>query len=205
MGKVVAADTRLRAWGANSYLDVKGMFHTTLVTSRGATKQTKVYVVDGFRPEPLLGDSDAEALGIIQFSPEGREATKAEMRKESIRLVVPDLRRAGITVKTAKDQVKDVSQEEKKLTMKIVEQYKGSVFTDRIGLVKSKPIRFEYRQGFKPTQAARIPVPVHYQEKLSRHLNKLRREGVIDDVDPREAVDCVLNIRISEKKTAKYV
>ena len=38
------------------------------------------------------------------------------MRKESIRLGVPDLRKAGITVKTAKDQVKDVSQEEKNNT-----------------------------------------------------------------------------------------
>ena len=33
---------------------------------------SRVYVVAGVRPEPLLGDHDAEDLGIISFHPEGR-------------------------------------------------------------------------------------------------------------------------------------
>ena len=32
------------------------------------------------------------------------------------------------------------------------------------------------------------------------HLQKLREDGVIEDVDPREPIDCVLNIALSEKK-----
>ena len=40
MGKVLAADTRLRAWGSKSHLDVKGMFYTNLIMDKGATTDT---------------------------------------------------------------------------------------------------------------------------------------------------------------------
>jgi len=71
MGKVVKADTMLRAWGSKSHLDVKGMFHTTLSMDRGATTDTWVYVVDGYKPKALLGDRDAEELVIFTFHSEG--------------------------------------------------------------------------------------------------------------------------------------
>ena len=71
MGKVVAAKSYLRAWDSDKYLDTKGMFKTTLTTSSGAKKRTWLYVVAGVRPEPLLGDHDAEDLGIISFHPKG--------------------------------------------------------------------------------------------------------------------------------------
>ena len=78
MGKVVAAKNRLRAWGAREYLDVKGMVKTTIATRSGVAKRTWVYIVAGDRPEPLLGDHDAEDLGIISFHPEGRMEDKQE-------------------------------------------------------------------------------------------------------------------------------
>ena len=71
MGKVVAARSHFRALDSNKYLDTKGMFKTTLSTSSGATKETWVYVVAGARPEPLLGDHNAEDLGVISFHPGG--------------------------------------------------------------------------------------------------------------------------------------
>ena len=71
MGKVVGAISYLRAWGSSEYLDAKGMFKTTLTTASGATKRTRVYMVAGARPELLLGDHDAEDLGIISFNLEG--------------------------------------------------------------------------------------------------------------------------------------
>ena len=55
MGKIQAADTILRSCGSKTPLDVKGMFNTELETRRGARKKTKVFVVQGFRPEPLMG------------------------------------------------------------------------------------------------------------------------------------------------------
>ena len=72
MGKVVAAKCHLRAWGSSTYLDTKGMFKTVLQTVSGAWKRSWVYVVAGARPEPLLGDEDAEDLGVVTFHPEGR-------------------------------------------------------------------------------------------------------------------------------------
>ena len=50
-GKVEADRRYLRAWGEDGYLDTKGIFKTTLTTSRGASKRTWVYVVAGARPE----------------------------------------------------------------------------------------------------------------------------------------------------------
>ena len=75
MGKVEAADTILMSWGSKKPLDVKGMFTMDLVIRRGARKQTQVYVVAGHRPEPLLGDADAEDLGFVTFDPQCRKAT----------------------------------------------------------------------------------------------------------------------------------
>ena len=76
MGKVVAARSHLRAWGSNKYLDTKGMFKTTLNTSSSATKETWVYMMAGARPEPLLGDHNAEDLGVISFHPKSAQENK---------------------------------------------------------------------------------------------------------------------------------
>ena len=94
MGKIKAADTILRSWGSKTPLDVKGMFETDLETRRGARRKTKVFVVQGFRPEPLLGDRDAAGLGFITFNPRGREATEEEkaMREMEIISTEPLLR-----------------------------------------------------------------------------------------------------------------
>ena len=73
MGTVIAADTHLRAWGTKSNLDVKGMVNSTIKTEKGAETSSKIYIVDGFHPEPLLGDTDAENLGFIIFNKEGRD------------------------------------------------------------------------------------------------------------------------------------
>ena len=222
MGVLREADCNLRAWGADTYLDVKGMVNTELVTKKGARKKTDVYVVGGTRPEPLLGDTDAEDLGIIIFVAEGREATEQEkkmktgetvarVKKEEEELTqeqkksssIPNmLRRAGKKIDTRKPEIKGFSAEEKKKTMKIVNYFKGSVFSDRIGLIKTPPVELQYEKGFKAVQPHRYGVPYHYQARLDEHLDRLTAEGIIEDVEPREKVDIVLNVAISEKKTA---
>ena len=63
------------------------------------------------------------------------------------------------------------------------------------------PVTLQYERGLKPTQPPRYPVPYHYQDKLTTHLQQLTREGIIEDVHPAEPVDCILNLSISEKKT----
>ena len=196
MGKVVAAKCHLRAWGSDKYLDTKGMFQTTIKVAGGASKVTWVYVVGGTKPEPLLGDEDAEDLGVISFHPEGRQ--EAEIRNIS----VPDrLREAGIKVDTEKRVMYKIPEAGRKEAEHIVHEYTGSVFTDRIGAMKVPPIILQYEKGFRPTQPPRYPVPYHYQGRLATHLKQLTKEGVIEDVHPAEPIDCTLNLSISEKKT----
>ena len=71
MGKVVKATSKLRAWGTDKYLETLGMFKMTLEVVNGGKKETWVYIMQGYKPEPLLGDHDADDLGIITFNPEG--------------------------------------------------------------------------------------------------------------------------------------
>ena len=196
MGEVVAARCHLRAWGSDKYLDTKGMFKTTIKAAGGANKVTWVYVVGGTRPEPLLGDEDAEDLGVISFHPEGRQETVIK------NISVPDrLRKTGITVDTEKKKLYNIPEAGRTEAAHIVHEYTGSVFTDRIGNMQVPPIVLQYERGFKPTQPPRYSVPYHYQDKLAAHLQQLTKEGVIEDVHPAEPIDCILNLSISEKKT----
>ena len=76
MGQIVVSDCHLRVWGSEKRLDVKGMFQTDLKSTGGGCKRTWLYVVDGDRLEPLLGEADAEDLGIILFNPEGKNTSQ---------------------------------------------------------------------------------------------------------------------------------
>ena len=62
-------------------------------------------------------------------------------------------------------------------------------------------MKLQYEAGFKPVQPPPYPIPYHYRAKTAEHIVKLKQEGVIEDVDPSEPIDCVLNTTISEKKT----
>ena len=67
MGRIEDSDINLIAWGADEFLKVKGMVNTTLETTKGAKKTTKLYIVDGIHPKPLLGAFDAKDLGFIKI------------------------------------------------------------------------------------------------------------------------------------------
>ena len=82
MRKTKAVDTILRVWGLRTPLDVKGTFISELETRRGARIRTKVFIVQGFRPEPLMGDRAEAELVFTTFNPKGREATEEKIRRE---------------------------------------------------------------------------------------------------------------------------
>ena len=63
------AKRSLRAWGAEGNLDVKKMFRMEVTTKKVAKFQSWVYVVEGHRPEPLLGDNDAHTTIKAQSAP----------------------------------------------------------------------------------------------------------------------------------------
>ena len=156
MGKVVAANCILRAWGSSSTLDVKGMVRTEIRTEKEARRSSWVYIVGGHKPEPLLGDRDAEALGIVTFNPEGREPEQSELeevntvQKLKERSLPEKLRAAGFTVNTSKGRVEEIKQEGKVEAMPIVKKYHNTVFLPGIGCIKTDPVGFEFEKNVKP-------------------------------------------------------
>ena len=200
MGQVEAADTHLRAWGSNTNLDVKGMVRATLTTQRGAKTDTKVYIVDGFHPEPLLGDKDAESLGFIVFNPEGRERQPVEVN--SIAQKIRDNLQVPVAT-TGNTIAGEIPEAERTRVEQLIEAHKGLVFSgNRIGKVKTKPIHLEADPDFVPIQPPFYNTPLHYQKEVSEDLQFLREQGAITDIDPSSSktYDCVLNIVVTDKK-----
>ena len=160
-------------------------------------------------------------MGFVTFDPKGRKATEEEeqlkqkelsaagktegvlVKKIKAGSSIPDKIREGLGVEviTQKEAQEQVPASEIAKTMLIVDQYKGSVFNNHIGLIKTDPIKYNFDPKIKPTQPPYHPVPLHYKDKLSKHLQYLREEGVITDVDPRQPYDCVLNVVITDKAT----
>ena len=217
MGQIVASDCHLRAWGSKERLDVKGMFQADLKSTGGGYKRTWIYVVDGDRPEPLLGEDDAEDLGIIVFNPAGKDTSQvynidAGQKQGGAnpggslpdivkKTGIPNrLRKAGIKVETSRLPNVEICEREKASSLQIVNRHIGLVFSDRVGCLQTDPVKLQYEPNFVPVQPPRYGIPYRYQDRVSVHLKNMRRDGVIEDVDPAEVVDCVLNVAISEKK-----
>lgn len=221
MGKLVQANTSLRSWGSREMLDVKGMFVTKLATAKGATRVSTVYVVAGYRPEALLGDDDASALGIITFNTLGRDPTEEEQadmkQTQNIKkvsappssLIQPRAgciaekirSKLGVEVKTSRPPPDTVPAEEQARVHELVEEFIGTVFSDKIGCIKTSPVVLDFDPKHKPTQPPYRPIPLHYRDRVSAHLDKLKEEGIITDVDPRKSYDCVMNTVITDKST----
>ena len=182
MGPVEAADTHLRAWGSKANLDVKGMFTSTLTTEKGATTETKIYIVDGYHPEPLLGDVDAEQLGFIVFNREGRDPYPEETSQ--VQRIAQKLRDSLLVdVDTAGVVADVIPKEELQKVEALIDRFDGLVFSDdKIGHVDIEPIHLDHDPTFKPNQPQFHNTPIHYQPALS----DLRYQGVFTDVDPSE-------------------
>ena len=116
---------------------------------------------------------------------------------------VPHKIREGLEVKVQPPRKKSprVSVMDIAKTHAIIDEYTGSVFTTHVGLIKTNPVKFEIDPKFKPTQLPHHLMSLNYRFKVSKHLQCLREEGFITDVDPRQAHDCVLNVVITDKST----
>ena len=85
--------------------------------------------------------------------------------------------------------------------METVRKFKGVVFNDqKIGKIDCEPIRLEYEPDFKPEQPRFRNVPINYQPEVSKLLYFLRKQDVIEDVDPKDNYDCVMNVVVTDKK-----
>ena len=204
------------------------MIQTVITTKRGAKKTTKIYIVEGFNAEPLLGYDDAEELGFITICKEGRAPSKEETpgciiqkvnldedveegnskegskhRKKDKGENIPTRIRKHLnkTVITHPQDQIEIPEEEVKKVDDLVNKYLGSVFDEnKVGKIKTKPIHLEYEKDFKPEQPPFRNIPIHYQERTSELLKFLRQQKVITDADPRKSYDCIMNVVITDKK-----
>ena len=139
----------MRAWGSKTNLDVKGMVETTITTAKGAQITTKVYIVDGFHPEPLLGDSDAEKLGFISFNPEGRDPEPEEVKR--IAQKIRD--QLHVDVETIGTVQETIPADERDKVQQLIDSYKGLVFSnEKIGNINMQPIHLEVDPDYVPPQ-----------------------------------------------------
>ena len=205
MGEIEKSDISLRAWGSTDNLKIAGMIRPLLETKRGAKTRSKIYIVEGYEAEPLLGDLDAEELGFITFNKEGRGPNQDEA--SAIRAVGPSIPQklrnnlqVEVETKPKISMSETISKEGREKINGLVERFKGSVFDDKkIGLMKIPPIHLDYDTNFQPKQPTFRNIPVHYQDRVSDLLRFLREQGVIKDVDPRKSYDCVMNVVITDK------
>ena len=73
------------AYGTSKSLNVKAKFIANMTTNQGACTHGWVYVVEGDEQlQPLLGGTEATALGFITFRPEGREPKEQELSVNKI-------------------------------------------------------------------------------------------------------------------------
>ena len=152
LGKLEASSVKLRPYGTATLLRVKGELRATLQSRNGARCLSTVYVIDGHLAEPLLGDKDAKALGILHIDGggSGPEGT-SDSDIACVAGIVHNLEAAGVKVKTMKSTSQDLSHEDKLKIQLIVEQHK-KVF-EGVGLLKDDEVSFHIDPEVTPVAA----------------------------------------------------
>ena len=140
------------------------MIITQLTKEQGVKTTSKVYIADGFYPEPLFGSKDATDLGFFNINKSGRAPTKDEVKnircnrkiKQRHNTSIPQKIRdnLGITVNARPKDNDPTPEAEFKRVMETVEEFKGTVFDDnKVGNLKTKPIHLEYDEKYIPDQS----------------------------------------------------
>ena len=208
MGEIKESQIRLRPYGTDQHLQVKGELQVTITAGNGAQVATTVYIVDGHLLEPLLGDEDAKALGILSIKPLGKCPRGVEVAG-----ITDNLRSSGIEVNTLKEPDRTIPVEEKSRIEAIVERYPMVVHKDlnTAGLLRDlktvgdAAVQFYIDPTVPPVAARYHPPPVAYQKQLSEHLQELRETDKIEDVDPKDHCPWISNVVITEKKQAGQI
>ena len=112
-------------------------------------------------------------------------------------------RQQGFTLNTCLEQDEEPTAAEKQRVEEIL-AYHASVF-EGIGLLNDDVAKFHVDPDITPVAAPYHPFPLAYREKLSKHLQELRDNNKIKDVDPAEHCPWISNVVISEKKDKQQI
>ena len=108
-----------------------------------------------------------------------------------------------VEVETVGTVQESIPADEREKVQQLIDSYKGLVFSeDKIGSVNMSPIHLEVDPNYVPPQPQFHNTPIHYQEQLSDHLQFLRDQKAMIDIDPSDSqtYDCVMNTVITDKK-----
>ena len=114
MGPLQPSHTKFRPYGRTSYLPIAGQLPATLQTRNGATHGTTIYVIDDHRTEPLIGDTEEKALGILTINHDSyaKEHKETGQHIEQVAGITSNLLAAGITINSIITKDETITQEE---------------------------------------------------------------------------------------------
>ena len=193
----------LIGYGSKDSLPVKAKLRTRITTPKGAYKETWIYLVEIEGIEPLMGDLDATDLGFLVFNPEGRDPTEQEKNMTTVRKVaVKGKAEVGEGTMPEAQKEPEISEEERVECRRLIDSPKyATIFDGHIGkMVKRKPIVLHSKEEQRIINQPYRPSPPQFHEELSQHLQTLRRNGKIVDVDPNcEKIETCSNVVLTRK------
>ena len=201
MGTLVPTNDILRPYGSSEGLPVEAKFKTTITTAKGAKEETWVYVVNSKEDiQPLLGDDVATELGFLTFQPEGRNPTKEENEQHKVLKVSSNVQIGSGAMPDSKN-IPKITQKEVTECWDIP-KYESVFDPKRIGTMKNrKPIILHRNEEKRIISQPYRPIAPQLEEELSDHLQFLRDNKKIVDVDPNvETVESYSNVVLSRKK-----
>ena len=192
LGRGELKETRLkfRPYGTNQYLPIIGRAAVRLKAKAGAVIDTEVYVNEDRSEDSLLGEKDAERLGIVTVRPEGA-AREVEIRR------IKQNCKAGLEKEdqTVMRDQKLVDEEMDRVAKEYKEVFEG------IGKYKGPPVEIQVEEGVRPVVQPPRRIPLHYQEPLKEHIQELLEAGVIEGpLQHEEEGTWVSNLVITGKK-----
>ena len=184
-------DTRLRfrPYGTKEQLPIQGRARVTMTAEAGAEIQTYVYV-NKSEEESLLGQKDAEALGVVVIKAEGASQAVAVNRVLQNRKA--DLDR---TVKKDEEPEAKVAEEMERICASYKEVFKG------IGKYTGEEVKIHIDKTAQPVIQPPCRIPIHYLEPLKEHLQELKESDVIEGpLEQEEPGTWISNLVITGKK-----
>ena len=182
--------SKVRPYGTNHHLPIIGRAEVRLEAKAGAVIETEVYVNKESLEESLLGEKDAERLGIVTVSPEG-EAEEVDIwrinQNSKARLVKDD--------KAVLRDQRRVDHEMEKVVKDYKELFEG------IGKYKGPPVKIQVKERVRPVVQPPRRIPLHYQDPLEKHIQELLEAGVSEGpLQHEEEGTWVSNLVITGKK-----
>ena len=193
-GSLTTSDMKFRPYGTQTLLEVEGEVDVTLTSESGANHSTTVYIINGEAPDILLGDTDAKSLGILTINKNGRIPNDGE----TVSLVTSDLKANGIRIMSERESEPPIGPDEQGRIDAILDNHENCF--RGVGLLVGDEAHFHIDPTVPPVCAPYRPMAIAYQAEMSKHLQELRDQDKIEDINPDELCEWTSNVVVTHKK-----